>query len=404
MPLTKETFRVGMNEGIVVKRESLDHIDLYTDGLTGCVALVAENRQFVFMAHVFAEIENKESKERSSDPNLIKSIAKKYLQQVLEHIGIDGSLKIHLVANGLYAPMITAFDRACSELGLSYEKTPAGVCRVKLDREKSIVIRDAPPAGLQDKNTVGTFSSDGTDLIVDRIDADGISVGNYGLGGETNYPGDGLEALDPTGDERVSNWIRPGALYRASKELLRTIAEHGQPSTYIHDLFGQVQEAIEDMGLTTTITADDRVKICQWLTNEMQAEKPAITPEEMRESINRIVAASLSPGIPSSPLTATHTHWIYRDEEVDEEPVVIVTEKQDRGLTFPKQLMGSGGVGVSAEPPVPPSSSAPLHGHDPVASRHWRRPVSPLTVVTEERKHSREVTPDEGARRPRMDG
>lgn len=257
MPSAKKIFRVGMDEGIVIKRENLDNIDLYTDGLTGCVALVVENGQFVFMAHVFKSIQEKDP------PIPIDGVVEGYLRQVLSIMDIhDGNLKIHLVANGLHAPMIEAFIRVCGRYPFPIRSISAGVCHVSFDREKEIIISKLPPyINCIEESTIGTWSCDGTDLIVSRIDADSCGFGGI------RYPGDSIDELDPTADKRVLSWIQPGSLYTASKELLRAIRDLGRPTRYIRDLFGQIQEAIEDMGLTTTINVGDRIEICKKLTS-----------------------------------------------------------------------------------------------------------------------------------------
>lgn len=41
--IPKKSFRVGLNEGVVVSRADLRSVNLFTDGLSGCTALVVVN-------------------------------------------------------------------------------------------------------------------------------------------------------------------------------------------------------------------------------------------------------------------------------------------------------------------------------------------------------------------------
>lgn len=127
----KKRLKVGLNAYIIVKRKNLSNIDLFTEGLSGCVAVVVANDTYVYMAHVFGQ---------SYD---IEERAEKYLRAVFDWMQKNGNgqIQVGLVANGLKAPTIEGFRKACTSLKEKFnlnikDSKSATSCKVNFVKEQ----------------------------------------------------------------------------------------------------------------------------------------------------------------------------------------------------------------------------------------------------------------------------
>jgi len=143
-----------------------ESITLFTDSLSGCVAVVIANDKYVFMSHILS----------GSDQKTIDARAEKYLLTVIKWMreNDDGNIKIvGLTANGTNAPTFKAFFNTYRKKIPKGNIPPkliikkGGKCNVMLDDNDGIEL-DVNIV-IKPYNTIGAATR--SDLIEHRIDA-----------------------------------------------------------------------------------------------------------------------------------------------------------------------------------------------------------------------------------------
>lgn len=274
------SFRVGLNEGVILERSSLDKFNLYTDGLSGCVALVVANSQYVFMAHVSS----------ITDSSTVEAHSDRYLQRVLDWMLANGrepiQIQVGLGADGgAGLTLANAFAKACHSRGIPFSKNDGDCCVIGFQRNGQMVLKSSV-VDRKSFNTIGTLKR--PDLIVGRIDAD-----RYRFDGGV-APGDYNEASE---DLINPEWKKSPALRRAVEVVTKAIYErsHRINYRYANDLLKGVDEQIKPTG--RVVTEQQRVRICDKLAQLLSGMSP--TTVNMDNEIGKIVMDVITPRTPS---------------------------------------------------------------------------------------------------------
>lgn len=283
-------FKVGLNEGIIIKRELLSKREMrfYTDSLRGCAAVVVATDTHVFMAHVYSGWEG----------NLLDN-AKNYLQAVLKRMNelhteeYGREIKKKTIQFGVAATdggdTYNAFVKACEyfqpKVGGSNssvtkkKKTPGGKVCVNFatsGSEHGQIILDHQFSDPSPLNRIG--SSRCPELIADMIPATA-----FGFGGGLSH-GD----FDEDFDRNFSDgWkIKP----KLRNSAIKLIKVTGNDYSYVgNDLLRFVDKKINEIPLIMKI----RFMVCEEFTNLLRSKQVKDIETEIAKITKKVIRKSL---------------------------------------------------------------------------------------------------------------
>lgn len=360
-------FRVGINEGIMVDRKKVEsgEIELFTDGLAGCVAFVVVNDEFVFMSHV-----------SKSFPGGVGA----YLDTVVNRMGGGGKKKVQVglaAAEEQDQATLDAFKAACDERGI--ETVPQGItdqCRAEITRKGVLSMEDGSyrPYFLDVRGTLTR-----PDLIKGRIDVNDSRFGEIGRGDE-DYHNILFREID-----------EPWKNHPALRVAILNLAKIVEDPPYVLRMLQRIDDQAQDL------TLDQRLKICHQLAEQFvqmhQTGKMVISEELITDIVESVLLRSpeeeekersqQSSLLPSAPISLSSS--------LSPAPTALreslpIERKDER-----KKIASS----PTISPVLPPPSTIPVSAA-PVVSpiQQQQPPVSPQQLPqSTQHKQLRELKP-----------
>lgn len=356
---SKKLFKVGMNEGIIMTRQDLGETCLFTDGLSGCVALVVINKQCVFMAHVYS----------GSEPSTIDARAKQYLDDITSWMKHNGGepIKVALVANGLGDKTIQAFKKACDELGLYPTIKESDSCSLMLNVVSSAVEESSEDDIFVLVSSSSTKKKDKTSVVLSTgLDDIGIILDTkskpshkpYDIIGTWKTPDLAYYRIDANGKykfegnegmaevfsadydshfegEILKSWATTPALRLAVSELLKSVGDDVDTYGYLKDLLTRIDDKLAIYGKGLLHTDRLKMRICNALVMKIREADSA----DMDSIIKDVVSSQCKLATRQQQQTRTFAQrhllhkspqWakhVTKQEGSVEKPIIIWTEK-----------------------------------------------------------------------------
>lgn len=274
-------FRVGINEGVIAKREDLDtdtkKLEMYTDSLIGCVGLVVANKQYVFMAHV-----------SSGHPgDTLYRDADRYLREILKWMEMNGGtndIQIGLASNAGtgHNPTLLAFEKTCETHKLPVvSRGKTGQCMVEIEGD-IFSLKDRFRLPHNPCDVMGTLTRP------DLVSKYRIHANTFGFGRVAH--GDHNESLEDIINKAWPKQARSPELYSVVKDLVDVVTEPNKPPDYKN-----AGELLQQIYNKTLHCGKDRLDICikvvEILCQTFEEKENLNIPSIIDTAVNSVLAA-----------------------------------------------------------------------------------------------------------------